>query len=82
MNGKNWEKSKALTPLKKDFLKEFFLIEDRFFLTGGSALGIFYFDHLYFLNKHGFDIIAHIDAAMKKDGGLDSATLSYIISSI
>jgi hypothetical protein len=187
MNGKNWEKSKALTPLKKDFLKEFFLIESRFFLTGGSALGIFYFDHrysydldffttnedvdwklfelnlrsicqkinadleavtkalsfqrfqlkrgdeheildfviewveqidlqkniidgmqidtlceigtnkictllgrsevkdiidLYFLNKNGFDIIAHIDAAMKKDGGLDPATLSYIISSI
>ena len=41
----NWENSKALTKLKKDFLKEFFSIEKRFFLTGGSALGIFYLDH-------------------------------------
>ena len=187
MNGRSWEKSKALTPLKKDFLKEFFAIEDRFFLTGGSALGIFYFDHrfsydldfftvnedidwkhvesnlhvvckkieaeiepitkspsfqrfkltrdkeheiidfviewveqinpkkniidgmqvdtleeiginkictllgrteikdiidLYFLSINGFDIIPHIDMAMKKDGGLDPATLSYIISEI
>jgi len=187
MNGTSWEKSRALTPLKKDFLKEFFAIENRFFLTGGSALGIFYLDHrlsydldfftmnkdvdwkhlesnlhvvcrkidsrmepitkspsfqrfqltrnkeheiidfviewveqinpqknvidgmqvdtleeigtnkictllgraeikdvidLYFLSKNGFDIIAHIDMAMKKDGGLDSATLSYIISDI
>jgi nucleotidyltransferase AbiEii toxin of type IV toxin-antitoxin system len=187
MNGINWEKSKALTPLKKDFLKEFFAIENRFFLTGGSALGIFYFDHrysydldffttddnidwkffelnlrsickkiqaqlepvtkapsfqrfqlkrgmeheildfviewvkqidsqknniggiqvdtlreigtnkictllgrsevkdvldLYFLSKNGFDIVSNIDAAMKKDGGLDPATLSYIVSTV
>ncbi len=173
--------------LKKDFLKEFFSIENRFFLTGGSALGIFYFNHrysydldffttqraidwklfeanlrsiaqkieaefepitkspsfqrfqlkrgqeheilnfviewveqidpvknniegiyvdtlreigtnkictllgrtevkdvidLFFLSKNGFDIIANIEAAMKKDGGLDPATLSYILSSI
>ncbi|NOY74957.1 MAG: nucleotidyl transferase AbiEii/AbiGii toxin family protein, partial [Kiritimatiellaeota bacterium] len=45
MNGVNWENSKALTALKKDFLQEFFAVEKRFFLTGGSALGIFYFDH-------------------------------------
>jgi hypothetical protein len=187
MNGTSWEKSKVLTPLKKDFLKEFFAIEDRFCLTGGAALGIFYIDHrvsydldfftvnkdidwkhvesnlhvvcrkieakiepitkspsfqrfqltrnkeheiidfviewveqinpqknvidgirvdtleeiginkictllgrteikdiidLYFLSKNGFDIITHIDMAMKKDGGLDTATLSYIISEI
>ncbi len=43
----NWENSKALTKLKKDFLKEFFSIEKRFFLTGGSALGIFYLDHRF-----------------------------------
>ena len=41
----NWEKSKALTPLKRDFLKAFFEREHRFFLTGGSALGIFYLQH-------------------------------------
>ena len=41
----NWEKSKALTPLKRDFLLAFFTQEQRFFLTGGSALGIFYLGH-------------------------------------
>lgn len=38
----NWEESKALTPLKRDFLKAFFDRSQAFFLTGGSALGIFY----------------------------------------
>ncbi len=41
----NWEESKSTTQLKTDFLKSFFDIEQRFFLTGGSALGIFYLDH-------------------------------------
>lgn len=41
----SWEKSKAATPLKRDFLKAFFAREKRFFLTGGSALGLFYLDH-------------------------------------
>ncbi len=41
----NWEKSKSLTPLKHDFLVSFFKQSRDFFLTGGSALGIFYFDH-------------------------------------
>jgi hypothetical protein len=41
----NWEKSKACTPLKRDFLNAFFAKERRFFLTGGSALGLFYLDH-------------------------------------
>jgi hypothetical protein len=41
----NWEKSKALTPLKRDFLTRFFDRNQSFFLTGGSALGIFYLDH-------------------------------------
>jgi hypothetical protein len=41
----NWEKSKALTLLKYDFLVSFFDKCEDFFLTGGSALGIFYFNH-------------------------------------
>jgi len=43
----NWEKSKALTSLKRDFLRSFFSKEKRFFLTGGSALGLFYLEHRY-----------------------------------
>ncbi len=43
----NWEKSKSLTPLKHDFLKSFFKKSQDFFLTGGSALGIFYYDHRF-----------------------------------
>ena len=43
----NWEKSKALTPLKKDFLRKFFDSNEDFFLTGGSALGIFYLEHRF-----------------------------------
>lgn len=45
MCGINWEKSKAATSLKIDLLKEFFSINKSFFLTGGSALGMFYLDH-------------------------------------
>lgn len=45
MCGTNWEKSKATTPLKRDLLKAFFSINKSFFLTGGSALGMFYLDH-------------------------------------
>jgi hypothetical protein len=41
----NWEDSKACTPLKRDFLRAWFSQEQRFFLTGGSALGLFYLDH-------------------------------------
>lgn len=41
----SWEDSKACTPLKRDFLHVWFLLEQRFFLTGGSALGLFYLDH-------------------------------------
>lgn len=41
----NWEDSKACTPLKRDFLRAWFPQEQRFFLTGGSALGLFYLDH-------------------------------------
>jgi hypothetical protein len=41
----SWEDSKACTPLKRDFLRAWFAHEQRFFLTGGSALGLFYLDH-------------------------------------
>ncbi len=41
----NWEESRALTPLKRDFLRRFFERNQAFFLTGGSALGIFYLEH-------------------------------------
>ena len=43
----SWEKSKAITPLKRDFLHAFFSLEKRFFLTGGSALGLFYLEHRF-----------------------------------
>jgi hypothetical protein len=41
----NREESRALTALKKDFLKAFFDRNQAFFLTGGSALGVFYLQH-------------------------------------
>lgn len=41
----NWENSRALTPLKRDFLNLLFLRSQSFYLTGGSALGIFYLQH-------------------------------------
>lgn len=41
----NWEDSKACTSLKRDFLRAWFSEDDRFFLTGGSALGIFDLEH-------------------------------------
>lgn len=47
----NWEESKACTPLKREFLRTWFAEEQRFFLTGGSALGLFYLDH-----RHSYDL--------------------------
>ena len=47
----NWEDSKSCTPLKRDFLRAWFAQERRFFLTGGSALGLFYLDH-----RHSYDL--------------------------
>ncbi len=41
----SWEESRCATPLKRDFLRAWFQLERRFFLTGGSALGLFYLDH-------------------------------------
>jgi hypothetical protein len=41
----NWEDSKACTPLKRDVLNAWFAKDSRYFLTGGSALGLFYLHH-------------------------------------
>ena len=41
----NWEDSKTCTPLKRDILRAWFRHESRYFLTGGSALGMFYLHH-------------------------------------
>ncbi|MBL7076223.1 MAG: nucleotidyl transferase AbiEii/AbiGii toxin family protein [Kiritimatiellae bacterium] len=55
-----WENSKAITPLKRDFLKAFFSREKRFFLTGGSALGLFYLQHRYSYDLDLFSV-EHLD---------------------
>jgi hypothetical protein len=47
----SWEDSNACTSLKRDFLRAWFSQEQRFFLTGGSALGLFYLDH-----RHSYDL--------------------------
>ena len=41
----NWDESSACTPLKRDFLRAWFAEDRRFFLTGGSALGLFHLHH-------------------------------------
>ncbi len=41
----NWADSSACTPLKRDFLRAWFAEDQRFFLTGGSALGLFHLHH-------------------------------------
>lgn len=43
--GVSWEDSRALTALKRDFLLGFFDRHQEFYLTGGSALGVFYLGH-------------------------------------
>ena len=40
-----WEDSRALTPLKMEFLNAFFAEIQDFFLTGGTALSVFYLQH-------------------------------------
>ena len=55
-----WEESKVCTPLKRDFLNAWFTRDSSFFLTGGSALGIFYLHHRYsydldFFTETGWD---------------------------
>lgn len=57
----NWEKSKALTPLKHEFLLSFFNKCNDFYLTGGSALGIFYFDHRFSYDLDLFTLKETVD---------------------
>jgi predicted nucleotidyltransferase component of viral defense system len=56
----SWENSSAITPIKRDFLKSFFSREKRFFLTGGSALGLFYLQHRF---SYDLDLFSseHVD---------------------
>lgn len=56
----SWEESKACTPLKRDFLRAWFGRDQRFFLTGGSALGIFYLDH-----RRSYDLDLFTDEEME-----------------
>jgi Nucleotidyl transferase AbiEii toxin, Type IV TA system len=59
----NWEDSKACTALKRDFLRAWFRDEQRFFLTGGSALGMFYLHHR---NSYDLDLFTGDDVDGKE----------------
>lgn len=37
---------------------------------------------LYYLDRSGVDVLAHLDAAKSKDGGLEPLTLSYVLRSM
>lgn len=83
MHGIDWEKSKALTPLKRDLLTAFFRSSKNFFLTGGSALGIFYFDHrmsydLDFFSVHDIDwhVLSNEMINIGREIGADISRLS------
>lgn len=52
----NWEESSACTPLKRDLLRAWFAEDQRFFLTGGSALGLF---HLHHRLSFDLDLFTH-----------------------
>ncbi len=79
----NWEKSKVLTPLKRDFLKAFFDLNGDFFLTGGSALGIFYLQHRFSFDLDFFTTKENINWHVL-DGEIHAAsnTVSASCSSI
>jgi hypothetical protein len=67
----NWEESKLLTPLKRDALRFFFEKTQQFYLTGGSALGIFYLQHRYSYDLDFFStdpVDWHQVIAMVNDG--------------
>ena len=49
----NWESSKALTPLKRDFLRE-----------------------------AGYEVLDLFEDAQKKEGGLEPAMISYLLSEV
>ena len=67
----NWEESKALTPLKRDFLNTFFERSQTFFLTGGSALGIFYLQHRLSYDMDFFTTIDNLDWHLLENDVLD-----------
>ena len=85
----SWEDSKACTALKRDFLRSWFARERRYFLTGGSALGLFYLDHrrfydldLNFLEQAGHDLLAAIPDAKAKDGEWEPAMVSMLLDGL
>ncbi|KAF0171650.1 MAG: hypothetical protein FD161_4248 [Limisphaerales bacterium] len=71
----NWEDSKACTPLKRDFLRAWFAQERRFFLTGGSALGLFDLDHR---RSYDLDLFTSEEVEGKEVQGLVQRTASRI----
>lgn len=71
----NWEDSKACTPLKRDFLRAWFAQERRFFLTGGSALGLFYLDHR---RSYDLDLFTSEEVEGKEVQGLVKRTAAQI----
>jgi predicted nucleotidyltransferase component of viral defense system len=83
MYGINWEESKALTPLKHDLLKALFRHTENFFLTGGSALSIFYFDHrisydldLFSVNDIDWHVLSNEIISIGRNIGADITFLS------
>ncbi|MFM8471206.1 MAG: nucleotidyl transferase AbiEii/AbiGii toxin family protein [Limisphaerales bacterium] len=71
----SWEESKACTPLKRDFLRAWFAQERRFFLTGGSALGLFYLDHR---RSYDLDLFTSEEVGGREVQGLVQRTASQI----
>ena len=71
----NWEDSNACTPLKRDFLRAWFARERRFFLTGGSALGLFYLDHR---RSYDLDLFTCDEVEGKEVQGLVQRTAAQI----
>lgn len=71
----NWDESSACTPLKRDFLRAWFAQERRFFLTGGSALGLFYLDHRH---SHDLDLFTSAEVDGKEVQNLVLRTAAHI----
>ncbi len=59
---------KALNNLQKDFLREFFKRENRFFLSGGAALVGFYFGHRATLDLDLFTLENEIENGFRLAG--------------
>ena len=71
----NWEESEAGTPLKRDFLRAWFERDQRFFLTGGSARGMFYLDHR---RSYDLDLFTDKDVEAKEAQSLALQVASEI----